>query len=82
MGAKYNTFGPIGRETAIVIGVKVGEEVRYRVISSMAKGVDGEAGFGNVFGLRKCGWKRRKEKWGWRLVTNRRLSCEEKIGGV
>jgi hypothetical protein len=61
-GAKHDAFRPIGRETAIVIRVKVGEEVRDRIIAGIAECVNGETGPRNELGVGECGgnWRERE----------------------
>lgn len=61
-GAKHDAFRPIGRETAIVIGMEVGEEVRDRIITGIAECVNGETGSRNEFGVGEGGgnWRERE----------------------
>lgn len=68
MGAKDDAFRPIGGEAGVVIGVEVGEEVRDGMVTGMTKSIDGETGFGDMFGLRESGRKRREGNWRRRLV--------------
>lgn len=65
-----------------MIGVEVGEEVRDGMVTGMTESIDRETGFGDVFGLRESGGKRREGEWRWRLMEKGGLGSKEEGGGI
>lgn len=64
-GTEYDTFRPIRGEASIVIGVKMGEEVRNGEISGIFETVDDKASSWDEFWLgdRRRDWRERKGQW-------------------
>lgn len=71
-GAINNAFGPLRKESSVVVGVKVGEEVRDGETGvGVFEAVYDETGSGNEFGVGNGGGGRANGGSGWWLWWQR-----------